>query len=173
MEEKEQGNEYIPESANSDDAASELNKAFEVPEDCNTVNSVWQRAMSEGLVLPGFEQLEKAVLDLKDAISDDILYNGSTDKIHDNNVITRRSDLIGKIGAKLNDYIDGVLASPVPRRQVPIEGIHEKLGSFINTLKSAIDAAKTEQTREPLKAFIRLHFYCFKNCYKTECLQMD
>jgi hypothetical protein len=161
---QDQSKEYVDQSANSEVAAEEINNAFEVPADCNTPLEVFNLARSQGLVLPEFEKLENAVEDLKNAVSADILYNGSTEKIHDNKVIIQHANQLGIIGEKLNEYIEvGTQITELP----------ETFEGPLKILIESIDTANTPETKSALQAFIRLHFHCFKNCYKTDCLTMD
>lgn len=159
-----QQSEYIDESTRNIEVAEELNKLFEIPEDCTNTVEVWKKAIDEGILPSNFENLEAAVESLKNAISDDILYNGPTETIHDNNVIKHRADFIGKIGKKLIDYIE--------LHETPND-IPAKLNKEMTAIVNAISEALNPETKFALEAFIRLHFHCFKNCYKTDCLNID
>lgn len=172
---EDQANEYVPEDEGRE--ADELNKAFEIPEECKTPTEVWQLALKNRLIIPGFKELEDAVRELKAAITAAKLYDGPTEVIHDNDVMYRRYDLIGEIGTILDTYVDS---------QTCLSVSPDTLESKVKTVMERIDAAldrgtevkeETENTvkatPDMLKEFIRLHFYCFKDCNDTDCLKMD
>jgi hypothetical protein len=166
-------NEYIAAAANSSPDTDDVNNAFAIDPDCQTVADAWDIAKKNGLLSENFSDLETSVEALKAAINKAYLYDGPTELIHDTKILNFRNDFIGSLGAKIQGQIG--TWSPITLSSADFENIDlnaESIAPIQTALNTFMDALKVANGNY-VQDFITLHFRCFKNCNETDCLTMD